>query len=100
MLTMASAHGSMHALNELANLYYNGIGVPRDHYKAYILFHVEEDLGANWRSSTKQRLEKEFTQQQLDAAQFEIKKLDQSALTALDEQTEMPPAPASTNATL
>jgi uncharacterized protein len=100
LLTLASAHGSMQALNELANMYYNGIGVPRDHYKAYILFHVEEDLGANWRPSTKLKLEKEFTPQQLSAAQFEIKKLDQSALTALDEQTDMPPAPASTNATL
>ena len=97
LLTLVSSRGSVAAISELANLYYSGVGVPRDRYKAYILFHVAVDVGGRWGPGLKQRLEKQLTQAQLQAAQFEIKALDQTALTALDEQTDMPPTMQSTN---
>ncbi|HEY5096118.1 MAG TPA: SEL1-like repeat protein [Candidatus Eremiobacteraceae bacterium] len=97
LYTAASARGSMRALNHLANLYLNGEGVSRSLYQAYILFSVEADLGARWGPGLKQRLERGLTQKQLDAAHFEIKRLDREALTAQDEQTDLPAIPASTN---
>jgi TPR repeat protein len=99
-LTLAAAHGSLISMNDLANRYYVGAGVPRDRYKAYILFHVEADTGAHWGPGVKQRLEKELTQQQLASAQFEINAMDQSVLTALDEETFAPPTPSSANAVI
>ena len=95
LLTQASASGSLGAIIELANLYYNGVFVPRDRYKAYILFHVAADLGATMGPGLEKTIRKGLTQQQLEAAGFEIKALDQTALRARDQQTDLPAMPPS-----
>ncbi len=100
LLTLASANGSLGAIIDLASRYFNGIGVPRDRYKAYILFNVAADTGARLAPAFRHDLEKQLTAEQLQTAQFEIKRLDQTVLTALDEQTDLPPVPASARSTL
>jgi TPR repeat protein len=96
---MASARGSIRAINALANRYYVGDGVARDRYEAYILFHVEADIGAAWGAGVREALERQLTRTQIQAAQFEIKKLDHIALTALQYQTDLPPVPDSSKTT-
>jgi uncharacterized protein len=99
LLTTAAAGGSLSALIDLANRYEAGVGVPRDRYKAYVLFHVAVDVGGTWGPGLRQRLEGQLTAAQRQSAQFEIKQMDQTVLTAMDEQTDLPPIPSSAKTT-
>ena len=97
LFTEASAHGSQLALDQLANMYFSGVGVHRSLYKAYILFSVQAATGSVWAPGVKQRLERGLSTKQLESAQFEIKSLTQSVLTAKDEESDLPPVPPSSN---
>jgi TPR repeat protein len=98
-LTLASAGGCLPAIVDLANRYYNGDGVLRDRYKAYILFHVAADVGGSWGPGVRQKLDRQLSNDQIRAARFEITRMDQSVLTAMDEQTVLPPIPSSVKTT-
>jgi TPR repeat protein len=97
LFTEASSRGSQFALNQLASMYLHGVGVHRSLYQAYILFSVQVAIGAKWGPGLKRRLERGLSAKQLESAQFEIKSLSQSALTAQNEQSELPPVPPSSS---
>jgi TPR repeat protein len=99
LMTAAAAGGSLIAIVDLANRYFAGVGVPRDRYKAYVLFHVAVDVGGTWGPGLRQRLDRQLTDAQRQSAQFEIKRMDQTVLTAMDEQTDLPPIPSSSKTT-
>jgi TPR repeat protein len=99
LMTLAASNGSMPAIIDLASRYYKGDGVLPDRYKAYILFNVAVDIGGTWGPGLRQKLERQLTKDQIRSARFEIKRLDQSVLTAMDEQTDLPPIPSSIKST-
>jgi hypothetical protein len=47
----------------------------------------------------RQKLDRQLSNDQIRAARFEITRMDQSVLTAMDEQTVLPPIPSSVKTT-